>query len=425
MNASAQNALHSPEVGLVLSGGGARGAYEAGVLSVLLPFLEGRSELPGIVLGTSIGSLNGAHVAATAQLSATESVERLLRLWREVKFSDIVAPLISLRELGRLLSYVAGTFGVPGASAPALFDTTPLPGLLERLVDWAQLHHNVEAGLMTLAVVATSYATGDSVVFHEGPCDSVVPPDPRRGIVYVPTRMQPMHVHASASIPVAFPAARVTAPGSVAGWYGDGGTRLNTPLKPALRLGAKRVIVIGLNSSVPPRTPELRQPDLFDGAAQYMQALFADPLAQDVATLSGGNRRGRAVPYMFIAPRDRLTVGRLAAETFRKHLSGPAALLRAPDLVTLGRIIGAGHDAPRGELFSLLFFATEFHDGLIALGRSDATRWLELKHDDGPWRLGPPPLPESARAAGAARGRAARTRRPRAVEEPITRSPSA
>jgi NTE family protein len=98
------------------------------------------------------------------------------------------------------------------------------------------------------------------------------------------------------------------------------------------------------------------------------------------------------VPYIFVAPHDRLTVGELAARTFREHLSGVKALIRARDLVTLGTIIGAGRDAARGELFSLLFFATEFHDALIDLGRRDAERWLSTTHDDGPWRLGPPPL---------------------------------
>src|SRR4051812_38436758 len=76
----------NPEVGLVLAGGGARGAYEAGALATLAPVLERRGEVPGIVLGTSIGALNATHLAATAHLSATESLDTLLALWREVQF---------------------------------------------------------------------------------------------------------------------------------------------------------------------------------------------------------------------------------------------------------------------------------------------------------------------------------------------------
>ena len=88
----------------MLSGGGARGAYEAGALATLLPHLEQRGELPGIVLGTSIGALNASHLAATAHVSVTESMDGLIKLWREVQFSDIIAPLVSPRELGRLLA---------------------------------------------------------------------------------------------------------------------------------------------------------------------------------------------------------------------------------------------------------------------------------------------------------------------------------
>ena len=389
----------------MLSGGGARGAYEAGALATLLPYLEQRGQLPGIVLGTSIGALNASHLAATADVSAVESTDGLLKLWREVQFSDIIGPLASPREFARVLRYIGGLLGIPGSSSPALLDTTPLPAVLRKLIDFARLHDNIDRRLISLAVVATSYATGDSVVFHEGKPGVGAQTDARRGIQYVPSRIDGSHVQASASIPVAFPATRVDAPKEAAGWYGDGGTRLNTPIKPALVLGAKRVVVIGLNSVAPPPHPSLGQPDVFDGAAQLMQALFADPLAQDVETLSGHNvelARGpaagsatggrEAVPYIFVAPHDRLTVGELAARTFREHLSGVKALIRARDLVTLGTIIGAGRDAARGELFSLLFFATEFHDALIDLGRRDAERWLSTTHDDGPWRLGPPPL---------------------------------
>jgi NTE family protein len=430
MTAVRTDAARDPEVGLVLAGGGARGAYEAGALAALLPYLEQRNELPGIVLGTSIGALNSSHVAATAHLSTAESLDKLITLWREVQFSDIIGPLVSPRELWRVLLYVGGLLGIPQSRVPAVLDTTPLPEVLRRLIDFEQLHRNVDEALVALAVVATSYATGDSVVFHEGPPGIAVQADVRRAIRYMPSRIDRSHVQASASIPAAFPATRVESPAEVAAWYGDGGTRLNTPIKPALKLGAKRVIVIGLNSSAPPRESATGQPDVFDGAAQYIQALLADPVAQDVATLSAINRdvieRGQdgasdddlhdPVPYIFIAPRDRLTVGQLAAETFREHLCGVKAMVRAPDMATLGHIVGAGNDAVRGELFSFLFFATEFHNALIDLGRHDAEHWLSMTHDEGPWRLGTPPLPSPPPppTARQPRDKPARVRRQRA-----------
>jgi NTE family protein len=415
------------EVGLVLAGGGARGAYEAGALATLLPYLEQRGERPGVVLGTSIGALNGSFLAATAHVTAAESLDSLIELWRDVQFSDIVGPVVSPRELGRVLLYIGGLLGIPRSRVPALLDTTRLSGVVRSLIDFDQLHRNVDQGLVSLAVVATSYATGQSVVFHDGPPGVVVQTDVRRAIRYVPSRVDGAHVHASASIPVAFSATRVDQPSEAAAWYGDGGTRLNTPIKPALKLGAKRVVVIGLNSSAPPSESESAQPDVFDGAAQVVQALLADPLAQDVATLSSVNREvvnrddnalpedaHQPVPYIFVAPRDRLTVGEVAAETFRDHLSGVKAIVRARDLATLGHILGAGNNAVRGELFSALFFATEFHNALIELGRRDAERWLSMTHDDGPWRLGRPPLPPPPRPRPSPK--AARSRRARAAD---------
>ena len=152
------------------------------------------------------------------------------------------------------------------AKAPSLLDTAPLADTLRKIIAFDQLARNVDAGVLaSVAVVATSYATGDSVVFHHSHATRTVPtPDIERAIRYAPTRLTDVHVRASAAIPVAFPAIRVGEPAAVSGWYGDGGTRLNTPIKPALKLGAKRIVVIGLNSSAVPAQPVPVRPDVFD-----------------------------------------------------------------------------------------------------------------------------------------------------------------
>jgi NTE family protein len=397
------------EIGLVLSGGGARGAYEAGAMSVLLPLLTKRGERPGLVLGTSIGALNAGHMIATAHLPVRVSLDRLIRVWHDVQLSDIIGPLVSPISAWRMMSYVGGLLGIPNARVPALLDTTPLRGLLNRIIDFEQIHYNTDKELGALAVVATSYSTGESMVFHEGPTGVSVESDVKRGIRYIPTRIDASHVQSSASIPLAFKGTYISSPADMDGWYGDGGTRLNTPTKPTLKLGAKKVVIIGLNSSAPPNSSDPGMPDIFDGAGQALQALFADPLAQDVGTLASANREvmmrdddgdgipdeaHMLIPYIFVAPRDRLTVGKLAEEIFCKHFRGIGAALRARDLVMMGSFLGAGSSPTRGELFSMLFFATEFHNALIDLGRADAERWLTLTHDDGPWRYGDPPLPD-------------------------------
>jgi predicted acylesterase/phospholipase RssA len=124
----------------------------------------------------------------------------------------IVGPLVSPRELGRVLLYIGGILGIPRARVPALLDTTRLSGLVRRLIDFDQLHSNIDRGLVSLAVVATSHATGQSVVFHDGSPGLAVQTDVRRAISYVPSRIDGAHVHASASIPVAFAATRVDEP---------------------------------------------------------------------------------------------------------------------------------------------------------------------------------------------------------------------
>ncbi len=393
-----------PEIGLVLAGGGARGAYEVGVLSVLLPYLEARGERPGIIVGTSIGALNGAYLAATAHLPASDSIAGGIELWRGVRYRHILDPLVSAGELVRLLRYVGELTGVPSAQVESLLDNSPMRQTVQDLIRFDQLRRNVEQGaLSSVAVAATSYATGESVIFHHSR-DGLEPPvDRKRAIRYAATPLTDVHVRASAAIPVFFPAVEVTEPAAAGRWYGDGGTRLNTPIKPALALGARKVVVIGLNSSVTPDDPTPDRPDVFDGAAQFVQALLADQLAQDVATLTShnealagrraaGERGGdgrEPIPYMFLAPRDRFEVGQLASEIYTRELGGLGAKLRSRDLAALGHILNAGRNAVRGDLLSFLFFDASFIGALLERGEADARRWLEDLGDGDPWQLVP------------------------------------
>ena len=206
-------------------------------------------------------------------------------------------------------------------------------------------------------------------------------------------RLAPEHVLASAAIPGAFPAVEIRRPRAAKGWYGDGGVRLNAPLKPALALGADRVVVIGLNSPLTDGATPAR-PDAVDGAAQLLQVVLGDQIADDVATLAAvnetlvptGSSAGaarerhagrRTIPYIFIAPSDRLAIGRLARDVYKRRYAGIAGLVRDTDLALLGRIVSAERSAVHGELLSYLFLAREFIEELIALGRRDAERWLQ------------------------------------------------
>ncbi len=386
----------------MLAGGGARGAYEIGALSVLLPALKA-SERPRIIVGTSVGAINAAYLAAHADEPADQIVAGGLELWRKISYRSVLKPLVSPAEGARLWSYMREVLGSRRAHADSVLDPTPLTKTLAELIAFDRIRDNVEAEhLATAAVVATAGRTSVSVVFHDG--GSTPPLDPLRGIAYVPTEITEDHVRASAAIPLLFPAVPIDGPDGRR-WYFDGGTRLNAPIKPALSLGASRLIVIALNSLTPAHDSQVdRQPDALDGATQLIQAVLVDPLVNDVHTLATvnelleddtdakiqahENRTGkRRIPYMLIAPEDPFEIGRIASDVYRTHYRSPLALARSPNISALGHLVNAAKDTSHGELLSYLLFAQEFTERLIELGRKDAQRWLDEKHDQGLWQL--------------------------------------
>jgi NTE family protein len=401
----------SGPVGLVLAGGGARGAYELGALSALLPALDARGERPRVIVGTSVGALNAAFLAGTAEQPVEEVVRRGLEVWETLDFDDVLRHLGSPGALRRLARYAGQFLGVPGARLDALLDPAPLRATLAARVPLERIERNVATHeLDAAAVVATSALTSRSVVFHRG--GGRPKRDDKRGIDYVDVGADGLtqeHVRASSAIPGAFPSVHVSAPAHARGWYVDGGTRLNTPVKPALELGAKRVVVVALNAIGAPAAGGAgadaplageHRPDALEGAAQLLQAVLVDPLANDVATLASVNAlvgacpgdevAGRTqVPYIFVAPRERDAIGRLAQQVFDEHYADLRDAWRARDLAFLGRAVAGGSDPAHGELLSYLFFSPEFARELIALGRADAERWLAAPHEDGPWEIAP------------------------------------
>ena len=413
--ATARRTGEGESIALVLAGGGARGAYEAGALSALAPLLEKEGRRPTIYIGTSVGALNSAFLAARAHEKFSAVVEAAVEMWREMHWRDAIKPLISISELDRVLRALAIAANVPGASLDGLLDPSPLRKTLEKEVDFDQLERNVEEGkLAAAAVVATSYATTNSIVFHSRlPGRGPLPTDPVQGIEYFATRLAAEHVLASAAIPAVFPPAEVTEPQPAAGWYGDGGVRLNAPLKPAVTLGAERVVVIGLNSSKSPEktvTPD--KPEVIDGVAQILQVVLADQLTEDVNMLATVNRllrptkparqaktgtppraapgpagkRHRHIPYIFIKPADRLEIGRLARKIYARYYACSGGYRRDSSVAVLGSRLKAERSDVHAELLSYLFLAPEFLKELVALGRKDAEDWLKAEHDEGIWQ---------------------------------------
>lgn len=399
---------------LVLAGGGARGAYEAGALSLLLPELERRGQRPTVYAGTSVGAINAVMLASMAHLPAPEAAGRLVTLWEQLSKGDVIRPI--LRRQGPLaaLRFAGELMSVPGVRLASVLDPTPLHASLDRWIDWDALHRNVSSGIVeSVATVCTSARTGRSVVFVEEAEERVF--NRSHAVAYVAARVEREHVLASAAIPVLFPPIKVSSPSRARGWYFDGGTRLNAPIKPALDLGADRLVVIASDSIAGP-TMELDSdadgeapPDLADGVLHLIEGALVDPLIEDMRTLGNVNAffaegeqtgprlyrsvRGKApyrrVPYVFVGPAARGAVGRLAASVFAERYGGLRGL-RSPDFGLITRLIGGG-SATSGELLSLLFFDPAFTGALIALGREDASLWLADMHDggEGPWQIGP------------------------------------
>lgn len=395
----------------MLAGGGARGAYELGALSVLLPLLEQRGESPRVFVGTSVGAINAASLAATSHLPAREAISGELARWHEVDRGAVIAPILprlpltALRFAGELLS-------LPGVRVSSLLDPSPLGRNLHRWIDWSQLHQNLAGPAdRRLAVVATAARTGRAVTFVEGRNGGKLPSS--HVVDYVAARIEREHVRASAAIPILFPAVRVEHPPEARGWYIDGATRLNTPIKPALDLGAQRLIVIGTGSIIPPpKDPgrhEAPAPDLGGSALHLLQGALADPLVEDLRKLAEINtfyantadspaaarhRRAhgkppyRRVPYMFIAPRTPAAIATLATEVFHSRYGGLKAL-RSPDLAVLSHLLG-GQSHTHGELLSYLLFDREFIAALIEMGAQDAEAWLNAPPGaDEPWQIDP------------------------------------
>jgi len=203
-------------VALVLSGGGARGAYEIGVLSALLPALP-QEEQPNLVIGTSVGALNAAYIAAHAHDGLDATLRDGKRIWEEIDWGQILTAPWSASQFERLGRYLLGVAGVRGMRVPSVLDSAPLESTVKELIpDFDQIERNIPEKLAAAAVVATSALTSRSVVFHHGG-EPEQPRDPKRGIDYVRVALKDQHVRASAAIPVAFPPVHVD-PNPGRGW---------------------------------------------------------------------------------------------------------------------------------------------------------------------------------------------------------------
>jgi len=355
---------------LVLSGGGARGAYQVGVLQGLYQLgLLGPEHPIEILVGSSAGSLNAGALAASVDRPA-EGLALLEALWSEIEPSQVFrTDLRSLGGIGARWVRDLSFGGLLRRVAPkSLLDTAPLRTLLANRLPFAQIEANVSAGrLRALAVPATNLHTGDGVIFIACADSTRLW---RRGRWSVErTRIGVEHLMASSAIPVFFPSVEIEGR-----HFGDGSIRNTAPLSPAIHLGADRIVAIGVRrAGLPPekaRAGRRAAPTIAEVAGSLLDAVMLDAIEVDYEHSGRVNQSvlatptpGAAHPFRWV---DALWIS--PSHSFREI----AAELehRIPPIVRY-LMRGLGPDDATTELASYLLFDGAFCQRLIEIGRAD------------------------------------------------------